>query len=123
MGLDMYAYATSEPITAEADFKPDWERATLIHEWRKHPNLHGWMEQLYRAKDGQADEFNVVALMLTEADLDELEADVDSGVLPETTGFFFGASDGCEQADDLAFVHTAHAAIASGATVFYHSWW
>jgi len=23
MGLDMYAYATSEPITAQADFKPD----------------------------------------------------------------------------------------------------
>lgn len=64
MRLDMYAYATSQPITDEVDFKPDWERATIIHQWRRHPNLHGWMEQLYRAKDGKADEFNLVALVL-----------------------------------------------------------
>lgn len=44
MGLDMYAYATAEPIEADTDFKPDWNRASLIFQWRKHPNLHGWME-------------------------------------------------------------------------------
>jgi hypothetical protein len=24
----------------------------LIHQWRKHPNLHGWMEALYEAWGG-----------------------------------------------------------------------
>ena len=55
----MYAYtAPKAAITSEVNFKlddlPDVEQ---IHYWRKHPNLHGWMEDLYRAKGGAA-EFN-----------------------------------------------------------------
>jgi hypothetical protein len=48
MGLDMYPYVTSEAPRAQVDFRAD--DATEIHYWRKHPNLHGWMEQLYRDK-------------------------------------------------------------------------
>jgi len=44
MGLDMYAMVTNEQFDSEVDFKP--ERTSELHYWRKHPNLHGWMEQL-----------------------------------------------------------------------------
>lgn len=44
----MYAFATDENPSSPADFAAD--AATKLHYWRKHPNLHGWMEQLYYAK-------------------------------------------------------------------------
>jgi hypothetical protein len=30
-----------------------------MHYWRKHPDLHGWMEKLCRAKGGKFDDFNL----------------------------------------------------------------
>lgn len=121
MGLDMYAFATKEKPATQVDFKV--EEARELHYWRKHPNLHGWMEALYRAKGGRDDDFNCVNLQLTADDLDRLEADIRSGSLPPTSGFFFGQSDGTEVMDDLAFVEKARAEIADGMTVFYTSWW
>jgi hypothetical protein len=61
--------------------------------------------------------------VLTAADLDALEQDIRENRLPETEGFFFGASDGSEIDDDLEFVAKARAALAEGKTVFYRSWW
>jgi len=121
MGLDMYAYTTDEKPAAFVDFESD--APTQIHYWRKHPNLHGWMERLYRENNGKAESFNCVNLVLTAEDLDRLEADIIDGNLPPTTGFFFGQSDGTERPDDLVFVDRAREAIAAGLTVFYSSWW
>lgn len=121
MGLDMYAFAIPETPAAPVDF--DAETGSELHYWRKHPNLHGWMEALYRAKGGKDDDFNCVNLQLTADDLNRLEADIRSGNLPPTSGFFFGQSDGTEVADDLAFIEKARAEIADGMTVFYTSWW
>lgn len=120
MGLDMYALVTREKPATPFGFKV--EDAAEIHYWRKHPNLHGWMESLYFEKGG-ADTFNCITLALTAEDLDRLEADVRAGHLPPTSGFFFGESDGSEREDDLMFIATARAAIAEGKTVFYDSWW
>ncbi len=121
MGLDMYAFAIPETPAAPVDFEA--ETGSELHYWRKHPNLHGWMEALYRAKGGKDDDFNCVNLQLTADDLDRLEADIRSGNLPPTSGFFFGQSGGTELADDLAFVEKARAALADNMTVFYTSWW
>jgi len=121
MGLDMYAYAIDEPPAAPVDFDADAHNE--LHYWRKHPNLHGWMEALYREKGGRDNSFNCVNLQLTAGDLDRLEADIRGGSLPPTTGFFFGESDGSEREDDLAFVKKARAALTEGMTVFYTSWW
>lgn len=125
MGLDMYAYtAPSDLIGRDVDFKLDGLRGVSdLHYWRKHPNLHGWMEMLYRAKGGAEEVFNCTTVRLTRDDLDALEAAIRDDALPETTGFFFGASDGSERADDLAFVEKARSAIAEGLAVFYDSWW
>jgi len=121
MGLDMYAYATPEQPATPVDFKAG--DVSELHYWRKHPNLHGWMKQLYHAKGGSDPQFNCVPVVLTPADLDRLEADIRNGTLPPTNGFFFGESDGTEREDDLAFIGKARAAIAEGNTVYYDSWW
>ncbi len=121
MGLDMYACTMSEAPAREVDFED--EGAVQIHYWRKHPNLHGWMERLYHDKGGAQELFNCANVQLTSADLANLETAIRAGVLPETTGFFFGASDGTEAADDLAFLAKAREALAAGKIVFYSSWW
>ena len=46
MGLDMYAYVASKANT-------EWGNNDAHREiayWRKHPNLHGWMEILWNEK-------------------------------------------------------------------------
>lgn len=121
MGLDMYAFVTKEIPAKPVDFAVDEMRE--LHYWRKHPDLHGWMQDLYYAKGGTAEMFNCVPVVLTAADLDRLEADLRAGDLPSTCGFFFGATDGSATEGDLAFIAKARAAIADGATVYYDSWW
>lgn len=125
MGLDMYAQSTSLRVEETVDFRlPDEAEIEDLCYWRKHPNLHGWMEALYREKGG-SQEFNCVNLQLTGRDLDRLEQDIIEGNLPQTTGFFFGESNGsdAEKQDDLAFIAKVRKAIADGRTVFYTSWW
>jgi hypothetical protein len=56
-------------------------------------------------------------------DLDKLEKAIAQNRLPETHGFFFGASDGSERADDEHFIHKARDALANGKRVYYTSWW
>ena len=120
MGLDMYArwidHAPDKPVDFTAGEYGE------LHYWRKHPNLHGWMEALYREKGG-TQEFNCVNVQLTADDLDRLEAAIRGRKLPPTCGFFFGESNGKEIYDDLAFVAKAREAIADGLTVYYTSWW
>ena len=93
MGLDMYAYAA-----ARAGQNSDYWEQSYIQEnlnedfstvvtkprelayWRKHPNLHGWMNNLWLEKNTNslhADVmFNGIELELTWDDLDRLEQDI-----------------------------------------------
>lgn len=127
MGLDMYAFATKHPIPPTADSDAEMGTGDLEHRqiayWRKHPNLHGYMEDLYYAKGGKAESFNVVAVRVDAEDLDNLEAVVKADNLPYTEGFFFGASAPEDKELDLKFIEDARAAIANGENVFYTSWW
>jgi len=135
MGLDMFAYRThynSFNSTKEVDFEDevystqDENGNSLCKEiqyWRKHPNLHGWMENLYYEKGGVKDSFNCVTVELTLEDLNCLESDIKSDALPKTTGFFFGGSDNGQRQTDLEFVKKAKEAIFEGDRVFYDSWW
>lgn len=122
MGLDMYALRTQRKLRKDVDFK-DHENDELLHYWRKHPNLHGWMEMLYRLKGGKADEFNLVTVQLTGQDIDCLEEMIRKNQLPFTIGFFFGGSDGSEVEDDLLFIEEARASLAEGYKLYYASWW
>jgi len=122
MGLDMYAMKTKTTPPGPVDFELDEREIEHFHGWRKHPNLHGWMEQLYYHKGGQQ-KFNLQPVVLTDADLGRLERAVIAGDLPHTEGFFFGQSRGDEREGDLEFVSKAREAIAAGFTVIYGSWW
>lgn len=121
MGLDMYAFTTKERPATLVDFKVADVRE--LHYWRKHPNLHGWMQKLYYEKGGKAESFNCVPVVLSTEDLDRLETAIRGKGLPHTAGFFFGETDGTESDDDLAFITKAREAIAEGETVYYDSWW
>ena len=131
MGLDMYAYRVANPeepspihLIIEADYEPfDGADVQELHYWRKHPNLHGWMENLYYRKGGLAESFNCVNVVLTAHDLDALEQDIQNRHLPQTAGFFFGESSEEDVAGDLDFIEKARAEIAAGNIVYYTSWW
>jgi hypothetical protein len=118
----MYAFVTIEAPSTAVDFDEQAGREQL-HYWRKHPDLHGWMEKLYIEKGGKDEDFNMSPVRLDRADIDQLEAAIIANELPGTSGFFFGYSDGSERDDDLAFIAKARAALASGLTVFYFAWW
>ena len=124
MGLDMYAFSTKAKLNKEVDFNTTNFQPEEVHYWRKHPNLHGWMHSLYESKGGDKhSDFNGDCVVLTESDLDELEDDIKDGSLPDTSGFFFGQTNGDEVQDDLDFVSKAREAITDGKTVYYTSWW
>lgn len=121
MGLEMYAFATFAKPSRPVDF--DEEPLEDLFYWRKHPNLHGWMERLYRVKGGNNEDFNLTTVALTLEDLDRLEQAVRSDTLPHTDGFFFGVSQKEDNVRTLEFIAKAREAIADGMTVFYYSWW
>lgn len=123
MGLDMYAYVAEKPMHHWTEDHASRE----IAYWRKHPNLHGWMEELWRSKntDPAVDPaFNGVELELTWEDLDRLEHDIKNNLLPPTSGFFFGSdADEYYREQDLEFVRKARAELFMGLRVFYNSSW
>jgi hypothetical protein len=141
MGLDQYAYVAAkagayseywegaEYDKETQDFKnSNAPKPREIQYWRKHPNLHGWMEALWEEKgrpnseDGAS--FNGIELELTWEDLERLKHDVENCFLPETQGFFFGSnSDEHYREEDLAFIRNAKADLIMGAKVFYNSSW
>ena len=141
MGLDMYAYVAAkagqqdefyEGAEFNEDVKdfvnPNVNRPRQIAYWRKHPNLHGWMAQLWLRREGnalrEADNFNGIEMELTADDLDDLEAVIKARELPSTSGFFFGTdADEHYYKDDLKFIQEARAEMFLGLKVFYNSSW
>lgn len=139
MGLDMYAYSANK-AGAQTEY---WDNGNIIDGefvstctkpkeimyWRKHPNLHGWMENLWQRKGrpgatSDTDTFNGIELELTWEDLMELEYDIAHKALPSTTGFFFGDdSDAYYKKQDQEFIKEAKADLLCGLKVFYNSSW
>ena len=138
MGLDMYAYVAGRKgqqdefnQTAELDATTNEFVSKTVTKpvelayWRKHPSLHGWMEQLWQRKNPEdMSTFNGVELELTWEDIDELEQAVRHGQLPFTEGFFFGKpADNTYYEEDLKFCLNAKAELFLGLKVFYNSSW
>ena len=125
MGLDMYAFAVAkQDAIGEFEMAQDSEKEELQY-WRKHHDLHGWMEKLYRSKGGDADSFNCIPVELTVDDLDNLQQALLEDNLPRTSGFFFGDNppDLETMREDLMFVQKCRIAIKEGKVVYYDSWW
>jgi hypothetical protein len=142
MGLDQYAYVAAQAGDrdrywdaggdVDGEFQSPLPEPRELAYWRKHPNLQGWMEQLWIDKgypgredpDDPNNMFNCIELELTWEDLDQLEQAVLEGRLPKTTGFFYGDdSDDYYRAADLKFIKDARAEIFLGLKVFYNSSW
>lgn len=139
MGLDMYAYAGRkgqhdeyngqegdwDPVTREWVTKGPVTKPVELAYWRKHPSLHGWMEQLWQQKNPEdMSTFNGIELELSWQDIDDLEQAIRHGQLPFTEGFFFGKpSDNVYYEQDLKFCIDAKAEIFLGFKVFYNSCW
>jgi len=131
MGLDMYAYVAAKGQAEEywENYNHEKDTSTVdrpreIMYWRKHPNLHGWMERLAESKGIKYNTFNGVELELTFDDILALEQDVLAGQLPTTSGFFFGdPSDDYCQEQDLEFIRQAKAELFCGLRVCYNSSW
>ena len=149
----MYAYVAAK-ARAYSEFNEgahwDNEKGAMVNPsvtepreiayWRKHPNLHGWMQRLWVRKTNvilgprdnprwwsdpdRAGEFNGVELELTWDDLEQLEQDIRDKNLPNTSGFFFGNdADDHYREHDLKFVREAKAEAFLGLKVFYNSSW
>ena len=144
MGLDQYAYVTGQKGDRDRYYEgaqyngttgefenPNMPAPQELAYWRKHPNLQGWMENLWRESGmpgtGNDDAtFNGIELELTWDDVDRLERDILAGTVAQlgTTGFFFGhASDDHYREHDLAFCRAAKAELFVGRRVFYNSSW
>jgi len=139
MGLDMYAYSANK-AGAQTEY---WDNSNIIDGevvstctkpkeimyWRKHPNLHGWMENLWQRQgrpgaESDTNTFNGIELELTWEDLMDLEYDLAHKALPSTTGFFFGDdSDSYYKKQDQEFIKEAKADLLCGLKVFYNSSW
>ena len=139
MGLDQYAYAAATDKQYDEyweggsfdDKTHDYSNPTVakpreIAYWRKHPNLHGWMEELAEKKGLEYHSFNGIEVELTWEDVDQLEKDIKSGVVAsmETIGPFFGnPSDDFYYENDLQFCVDAKAELFLKRKVFYNSSW
>lgn len=95
----------------------------LLQRWRKHHDLHSWMERRWRAMPwhrGANGSFNFkTRVVLNARDLDALEHLVINSQLPKTPGYSIDTP----MEDDLAFIAAARAELAAGKFVYYTSWW
>ena len=147
MGLDMYAYKTKVAPISKIKRPPRWTdvmgneveepnyEIEELHYWCKHPNLHGWMQDLWEANGGMIQDWNDFnsgdTIELDLDDLTELERAIKENELPHTEGFFFGESYDPNDLEfnkertrsDLDFIKEARQAIEQGYHVYYTSWW
>lgn len=136
MGLDMFLYKTGKKFNTQKELEdyckvegePDSQE---IGYWRKHPDLHGIMEQIFeeRTYHYKNSVFNLLPLLLTEDDLKMLyrkSKDFAEGRdKPETVeGFFFGTSYN-EQWKESAeiFKDALESTDFKTQSIFYDSWW
>lgn len=120
MGLDSWLFAIDPKFISPDKKYADNDRVIELTYWRKHHDLHRWMERLYR-KQGGKEEFNLVKLFLSKDDLDRLERDVINNKIPRQEGFFHSAEEAKQY--DLDAITRAKGHIALGYLVYYNSWW
>jgi hypothetical protein len=93
MGLDMYLEGHKfrigklEDEQNREDGYPVKEKILELGYWRKHPNLHGYIVQVFAEGVDECQD-----IYLDETKLERLIEDVRAGKLIPTTGFFFGRS-------------------------------
>ena len=128
MGLDSYFYAVKKEHVLtddEINFKinPDVKHDEFRY-YRKHNQLHGWMEQLYKEKGGDNEDVNLSKIRLNETDLNKLKKDVRLG-LPDAQGFFWGhlTIDKAVKMEYYDLIKECKDKIKDGYVIYYNSWY
>ena len=117
--FDFEMFVTKNP-TASIPYQLSKE---LVY-WRKHPDIHGWMKNLFFEKGGQTEsDFNHDVVWLTIKDVINLKDAIENDKLPKTSGFFFGDSDGRLKEDDIEKANSMLDALSNGSLIYYISSW
>mgnify|MGYP003118583002 CR=1 FL=1 len=129
MGLDHGLIAYKGRNRKQIDFKYNPSEEINIITWRKHPYLHGWFDDLYAEKGGDAytnalGGFNGHELQVTDQDFLELQTKVITGTLKQREGFFWG-NNACQhyKERDLDCIDKAMDYIKKGYKIKYWAWW
>ena len=104
MGLDMYLegkkYLPRDFENPSTDLLIDGyrlkEQVLELGYWRKHPNLHGFIVQNFADGEDRCQDIE-----LLETDIELIIKCTKDKTLPETSGFFFGKSDGSEDEETI----------------------
>jgi len=119
-----YDYIQSHP--GVNNLKPE-----EIGYWRKHPDLQGYMENIYVSRGGDQ-EFNCIPLYLDKQDCENvikyarevLLAHAKGEDAEHTEGFFFGATDPGDWTDTIdTFEEVIKNTDFDNEIVYYDSWW
>jgi len=117
--FDFETYIAKNP-TASIPYQLSKE---LVY-WRKHPDIHGWMKNLFFEKGGETEsDFNHDVVWLTVKDVLNLKDAIENDNLPKTSGFFFGDSEGRGKEKDLEEVDKMLEALSKGSLIYYTSSW
>ena len=143
MGLDQYAFSRPAGTTNTID----WEKDKELYYWRKHPNLQGWMERLwrkrqygdpdkpdpctgegYQAQSYMQDPFNDTVVELKAEDIQRLRLDIKNQTLNggygDASGFFWGdPSDEYYRENDIEFCDKAEEELKRGMRIMYYCSW
>jgi len=121
MELQMHAYAL--PTTPEGDVDVALNGHEPFYLWEPRPDLHEWMERLYRRKGGTRPNLIGGNLVLTGRDLRRLERHVYVCGLIKDVFPHLAPATCAMRADDLRFVARARDVRAGGWTVVYAAEW
>lgn len=117
MGLDMYFY--SVPKGQE----PSEGKGEEIFYFRKHSDLHGWLEKQWHENLGRSEEFNCVYMEITPDILSRLKDYLNNPAKEKCRGFFWGESTEENWRETRELIPRLEEIINSGDRVFYYSWW
>jgi hypothetical protein len=117
MGLDQYLRAQDAHGSESAE----------IGYWRKHPDLHCFIESLWRERNPDAEgEFNCESVLLTEEDILKIIECSKRGSFGEfdgSRGFFFGYTNLKKHRDTVEIMELALKLCREGKRILYSSWW
>ncbi len=122
MGLDSFVYSSdvAPDLFISSKERVKYEKEEIMY-WRKHYNLHSWMEHLHFKKYGKTEDmFNCVYLDLDKPDLLKLKKEIYR--LNDYDDDDEEYAKVCYKRD-LEFIKNAISLINEGKYIYYFSWW
>ena len=124
------SYKMQKNIRDKADKRiAEIEQIEDIGYWRKHPDLHGYLEDLYIERGGTG-EFNCVELPLSEEDCEDIielakqRLKADKNDVKHTQGFFFGETQLEQWEETISIFEKALNTVNFDIEeIYYDSWW